>query len=141
MEQSEKQKKFSTTFYNEIERMVEQVKETAQLMREVNAGSGKISEVIAVVSKIARQTNLLALNASIEAARAGKLGAGFSVVADEVRKLAGSSNEAAARISELIGESHGKIVTGTSLSQKLESELLSIMKETKTTMINDNTVT
>jgi hypothetical protein len=132
--QSEKQEKFTTTFFNEIERMMEQIKETAQLMRELNSGSGEIADVVSVVSKIARQTNLLALNASIEAARAGKLGAGFSVVAGEVRKLAGSSNEAATRISELIGESNSKIVTGTNLSQKLESELVTIIKETKAAM-------
>jgi iron only hydrogenase large subunit-like protein len=134
--QSEKQEKFTSVFFREIEGMVKQVNETARLMREINVGSGEIAEVIDVVSKIARQTNLLALNASIEAARAGKAGAGFSVVADEVRKLAKSSNEAATRISELVGESSGKIAVGTDLTQKLESELLQIMEEARTAMMD-----
>ncbi|MDR1053347.1 MAG: methyl-accepting chemotaxis protein, partial [Planctomycetaceae bacterium] len=140
MAQSEKQEKFTSAFFREIEGMVKQVNETARLMREINEGAGEISDVIDVVSRIARQTNLLALNASIEAARAGKAGAGFSVVAEEVRKLAKSSNEAATRISELVGESSSKIAVGTDLSQKLESELLQIMKEAKAAMVDTHKV-
>jgi methyl-accepting chemotaxis protein len=128
---SKQQDKFTSAFFVSIDGMVKQVEATAQLMREIKSESGEISNVISAVSKIARQTNLLALNASIEAARAGKAGAGFSVVADEVRKLAKSSNEAATRIDELVGESNKKIADGTDLSQKLESELLQIMEEAK----------
>jgi methyl-accepting chemotaxis protein len=48
----------------------------------------KIGEIVSLFSNFADQVNLLALNSSIEAARLGDAGKGFTVVADEIKTLA-----------------------------------------------------
>lgn len=68
----------------------------------LNKSSANISGITKIISEIAEQTNLLALNASIEAARAGDYGKGFSVVANEIRKLAEECAESAAEINIII---------------------------------------
>ena len=70
-------------------------------IQEVNEISGKINEFTSLIKDIAKQTRLLGLNASIEAARAGTAGAGFSVVAEEIGKLAGSSSDTVDKIQEI----------------------------------------
>ena len=54
------------------------------------------------LNKIANSTNTLALNASIEAARAGQMGAGFAVVASKVQVLAEDSNKCSGQIANVV---------------------------------------
>lgn len=65
-----------------------------------NASVEKTDAVIGFIQMVGKQTNLLGLNASIEAARAGQAGKGFSVVAEEIRKLSLSSADSARDISK-----------------------------------------
>ncbi len=84
-------------------------------MRDINASSKKIADIIGVIDGIAFQTNILALNAAVEAARAGEQGRGFAVVAAEVRSLAGRSANAAREIKSLITESVERVEQGAAL--------------------------
>lgn len=60
----------------------------------------KVSGLIRSIEGSASKSNILALNASIEAARVGEAGRGFSVVANEMGKLAKISGTSAKEISE-----------------------------------------
>jgi hypothetical protein len=85
------------------------VKDAKNVVTDLNTKSAHINEMLEVIKDIANHTNLLSLNASIEAARAGDAGRGFTVVAQEVKKLAERSVESAGFISNTINEINSSI--------------------------------
>lgn len=78
----------------------------------------EISQLIEELNKISASTTMLALNASIEAARAGQLGAGFAVVATNVQGLAVDSTRCAKRVGEVINAMHAQVEKTTEQLQE-----------------------
>ena len=97
----------------QINRLNEVVERSSQNIKELENLSKMIEGFTQVISGIANKTNILSLNASIEAARAGDQGRGFSVVAGEVRNLAAQSAKSSKEITDtitMVQQSVGKTV-------------------------------
>lgn len=100
----------ATGYAAEADRKMEQLSEAT---RNIDRASAQIVTIIKTIEDIAFQTNILALNASVEAARAGTAGKGFSVVAEEVRGLAAKSGEAVQSTNRMIDRSIQAAKSGT----------------------------
>lgn len=93
---------------NEITDGVQVASESNQmvygLMDSLLAEMKRMNEILSVINKFSNSTKILGLNASIEAARAGAAGKGFSVVAKEIERLSGNTTESAQTISSMLAE-------------------------------------
>jgi len=87
--------------------------------------SSAIIGIIGTINEIAAQTNLLSLNASIEAARAGQAGRGFTVVAEEIRKLSEQSLKASNEIGKIISKIEKQTKKTVTTARYAESIVLS----------------
>ncbi|MFI3201492.1 MAG: methyl-accepting chemotaxis protein [Eubacteriales bacterium] len=98
-------------------------------MKDIEATSKGITDIIQTIEEIAFQTNLLALNAAIESARAGEAGKGFAVVADEVRNLSSRTSEAVQNTTELIENSTRAVQVGYEIAIGTAEELKNVTEE------------
>lgn len=93
----------------------------------------KINELTNTIMSISDQTSMLSLNASIEAARAGDAGKGFSVVANEISNLANQTSDAVNSISSIVDEINNAVSQMseclTNTTAFLETNVLSDYKE------------
>ncbi|MEC9283174.1 MAG: methyl-accepting chemotaxis protein, partial [Bdellovibrionota bacterium] len=105
-----------TGVMNRLVNSMEVIEEANKKLNELGSIFEEISSKTSVINDIVFKTQLLSFNASIEAARAGQHGRGFSVVAEEIGNLAQMSGKSATEISNLLSssEEHVKnIISGT----------------------------
>ncbi len=123
------------------------VLENMESLEQVSSGLQSMANEVAL---IARQTNLLSINATIEAARAGVAGRGFSVVAAEVRRLSTASgdtgrriglhiNNFAGRVSEALNQARVKGNSDESVLNHADEVISSVIQRVDTTVEELNT--
>lgn len=89
---------------------MDDISQANQRLAEVKVVFQSVTEKTKVINDIVFKTQLLSFNASIEAARAGQHGRGFSVVAEEIGALADLSGKAAREINAILLESEETLV-------------------------------
>lgn len=95
-------------------------------IQEIYKLSEEINLISVYIKEISEQTNLLGLNASIEAARAGNTGRGFSIVANEMRKLSGQSKNEVPKIKSITDAIKAKI---SEVSKKSHETMVSSQEQ------------
>lgn len=109
----------------------EQMRGMIEAIEQIRRDSQEIKGIVREIEDIAFQTNILALNASVEAARAGDAGRGFSVVANEVRRLAAKSSEASKMTASLASKTTNTIEEGIKAARETEASLNQVVAGTQ----------
>lgn len=89
-------------FAEDIQNLASSLTDIQNISKTVEQKVNDVSTLIGAIQGSASRSNILALNASIEAARAGDAGKGFTVVAQEMGKLAQTSAAMAAKINSTL---------------------------------------
>lgn len=107
---------------NGMNKIRSQMEGIAESVVKLSEQSQTIGEIINTVADLAEQSNLLAVNASIEAAKAGEYGKGFTVVAQEIKSLAEQSKRATVQIRSSLNDiqkATGSAVMATEQGNKI----------------------
>lgn len=109
-------------FVGELEKQLDSARQMAAdligAMADISASSEENKKITDTIAGISRRIGMLSLNASIEAAKAGQLGAGFAVVAQEIKKLSAQSNLSSEQIREILNHTGQLIRSGRESTDK-----------------------
>lgn len=100
-------------------------------MQRVRDSSIRMTEILAIIEDIADKVNLLSLNASIEAARAGDSGRGFSVVAQEISRLADRTAQSTKEIRTLIDSTGQETKASTEAMEQSNRVFGALLKDVR----------
>lgn len=79
------------------------------MMGDLDESSRRIEKIVDGIALVSVQTNMLAVSGSIEAARTGEAGRGFSIVSGDIRQLARDASENADRIKDVVRQIRDQI--------------------------------
>jgi len=103
---------------NMMEILKEQSKQIAdnnvvvtEAMEQLQDKVDKVASIAKMILKISNETTILSLNASVESARAGEAGRGFSVIADQIRELAEEAKDFTENITHIVDELNDNATT------------------------------
>jgi len=96
---AQEQARQSQIISTQADRMARELEGAVSGLRE---SSGSVQEFVGTIKRVADQTKILSINASIEAARAGQVGAAFAIVAKEVQSLSGQTTQATVEIADRV---------------------------------------
>lgn len=137
----------------EIHQRVEEIDETALNAKNTAAAfeilkdrTLEVESMLAGIQDVSVKTGILAINASIEAARAGKVGNGFRIIANEVRSLSNQTNgftkTIEAKLAELkdsVNEINKNMIVFIELFSKFQKSFTEVLNnfDKNSTMLNN----
>jgi methyl-accepting chemotaxis protein len=116
-----------------VMKTVEKITEQATI---TNDSVVMIQKTMNIIHQIADETDLLSINASIEAARAGSAGRGFSVIAEQISNLASLSAENAKGVATVIQKLKDESNKTMKVTEEIERQMVYQSCSIKETMEN-----
>jgi ligand-binding sensor protein len=108
-------------------------------IREINTVTKEVEQVLDSITKVANKTKLIGLNASIEAARLGNDGRGFTIVANEIQKLSENTKSTTVHINNLNNQINYKInttINNSNMTLEITQDQSAAMEELSATIQN-----
>jgi len=96
---------------SDVQKSSENTYEVNKLIDELLLETEKMNSILTTINKLSNSTKILGLNASIESARAGEAGRGFSVVAQEIGRLSANTTQAATEIAQMLTSIESQLQT------------------------------
>ena len=131
---------------DEIDDAASTAKNTADSFETLKTHTGEVREMLSEIQDVSVKTGILAINASIEAARAGKVGNGFRIIANEVRSLSnqtsGFTKTIEAKLAELkdsVNEINKNMIVFIELFSKFQKSFTEVLNnfDKNSTMLNN----